>query len=126
MSNTLGYSWIICFILSYLLHVLIPFIVGDGKSGETDRLSFFLYSVAWILSLTGFIIFIIWLTRFNNISILRTLWISSLITWIVSVGVIIFSLGNADYKIINIFGSTFGYALTIFIGSLITFLVKNK
>ena len=126
MSNTLGYSWIICVVLSYLLHVLIPFIVGDGKSGESDRLVFFLYSVAWILSLTGFIIFIIWLTRFNNISILRTLWISSLITWIVSVGVIIYLYGNANEKIINIFGSTLGYALTIFIGSLITFLVKNK
>ena len=74
----------------------------------------------------GFIIFIVWLTRFNNTNILKYMWISSLITWIVSLGIVIFLSGNTSEDLLYFPGYLLGYAFTIFIGTLITFLVKNK
>ena len=129
MNTFLTYGWIICFIVSYLIRVIVPFFINTSDVNGEDtknKILVFFEIISWILAVMGFIMFIVWLTRFNNISILKTLWIASLITWIVSMGILIFLAGNAQFNIDNIFISTLSYSFTIFIGSLITFLVKNK
>ena len=126
MNNVLAYGWIICFIVSYLIQVIIPMSVGDNSNDNVDRSLVFLEVIAWILSTTGFIMFIIWLIRFNNTKVLNTMWIVSLITWIISIGIVIFMAGNVSSKALLVPGYLLGYSFTIFIGTLITFLVKNK
>jgi hypothetical protein len=126
MNNVLAYGWIICFIVSYLIQVIIPMSVGDNSNDNVDRSLVFLEVIAWILSTTGFIMFIIWLIRFNNTKVLNTMWIISLITLIVSIGIIIFMVGNVPDKILYIPLFSIGYSFTIFTGTLIAFLVKNK
>jgi len=124
MNKILEYGWIICFIVAYLIQVLVPMSVNNEN--DVDRGRIFLEIIAWILSVTGFIMFIVWLTRFNNTKVLRTMWIVSLITWIISIGIIIFMAGNVSYKALLIPSYLLGYSFTIFIGTLIAFLVKNK
>ena len=124
MNIVLAYGWIICFIVAYLMQVLVPMSVNNLN--DIDRVKIFLELIAWILSLTGFIIFIVWLTKFNNTKVLNIMWIVSLITWIISIGIIIFMGGNVSSKELLVPGYLLGYSFTIFIGTLITFLVKNK
>lgn len=121
MNKVLAYGWIICFIVAYLIQVLVP--MGNVSVGRSIA---FLELIAWILSVTGFIMFIVWLTRFNDTKVLNTMWIVSLITWIISIGIIIFMSGNVSAKALLVPGYLLGYSFTIFIGTLITFLVKNK
>jgi len=121
MNNILAYGWIICFIIAYLIQVLVSMSVND-----IDRGSAFLKFIAWILSVTGFIMFIVWLTRFNDTKVLNTMWIVSLITLIISIGIIIFMVGNVSSKVLLVPSYLLGYSFTIFLGTLITFLVKNK
>lgn len=122
MINILGYGWIICFIIAYLIQTITSININN----ESEKSLGFLLAIAWILSIMGFIIFIVWLTRFNNTNILKYMWISSLITWIVSLGIVIFLSGNTSEDLLYFPGYLLGYAFTIFIGTLITFLVKNK
>ena len=124
MNKILEYGWIICFIVAYLIQVLV--LMSVNNENDVDRGRIFLEIIAWILSVTGFIMFIVWLTRFNNTKVLRTMWIVSLITWIISIGIIIFMAGNVSYKALLIPSYLLGYSFTIFIGTLIAFLVKNK
>ena len=124
MNNVLAYGWIICFIVAYLIQVLVSMSVNNVN--DIDRGSAFLKFIAWILSVTGFIMFIVWLTRFNNTKVLNTMWIVSLITFIISIAIIIFMTGNVSAKALLVPGYLIGYSFTIFIGTLITFLVKNK
>ena len=124
MNNVLAYGWIICFIVSYLILVLVPMSVNNLN--DIDRGRAFLELIAWILSVTGFIMFIVWLTRFNDTKVLNTMWIVSLITWIISIGIVIFMSDNVSNKALLVPGYLLGYSFTIFIGTLITFLVKNK
>lgn len=124
MNKFLEYGWIVCYIVTYLIHVLV--FVTVNNTDDFDRGRLFLEIIAWILTITGFIIFIIWLTRFKNTKVLKIMWIVSLITWIVSVGCLIFMAGNVYYKILIPIYYLLGYSFTIFIGTLITFLVKNK
>ena len=124
MNNVLAYGWVICFIVAYLIQVWVPITVNNVN--DIDRGRAFLELIAWILSITGFIMFIVWLTRFNNTKVLNTMWIVSLITWIISIGIIIFMSGNVSNKVLIVPGYLLGYSFTIFIGTLITFLVKNK
>ena len=124
MNNVLAYGWITCFIVAYLIQVLVPMSVNNVN--DVDRGRAFLELIAWILSVTGFIMFIVWLTRFNDTKVLNTMWIVSLITWIISIGIVIFMAGNVSSKALLVPGYLLGYSFTIFIGTLITFLVKNK
>lgn len=125
MNNVLAYGWIISFIVAYLVQVLVPMSVNNLN--DMDRGRAFLELISWILSITGFIMFIVWLTRFSNTKVLNTIWIVSLITCIISIGVVIFMSGNAtNNKVLMVPGHLIGYSFTIFIGTLITFLVKNK
>ena len=124
MNNVLAYGWIICFIVAYLIQVLVSMSVNNVN--DIDRGSAFLKFIAWILSVTGFIMFIFWLTRFNDTKVLNTMWIVSLITLIISIGIIIFMVGNVSSKVLLVPSYLLGYSFTIFLGTLITFLVKNK
>lgn len=124
MNNVLAYGWITCFIVAYLIQVLVPMSVNNVN--DVDRGRAFLELIAWILSVTGFIMFIVWLTRFNDTKVLNTMWIVSLITLIVSIGIVIFMAGNVSNKALLVPSYLLGYSFTIFIGTLITFLVKNK
>ena len=123
MKTILENGWIACFIFAYLIQVLVPMSINNKNN--IDKVRIFLKFIAWVLSVIGFIMFIVWLTRFNNIKVLNKMWIISLITWIVSIGILIFMSGT-ESKILLIPGYLLGYSFTIFLGTLITFLVKNK
>lgn len=120
-------SWIICYLISYILQITIPFLLDGETDTDTNKnkLIIFMSIIAWILSLAAFIMFIVWLTRFTNKNVLRTIWISALVTFIVSVALIIFLSGTASDKIVQIPGYLIGYSLIIFIGSFIGFLVRK-
>ena len=122
MNNVLTYGQIICFIVAYLIQVLVPISININNSVVgIGRTRIFLEFIAWVLSVTGFIMFIVWLTKFNNTKVLNTMWIVSLITWIISIGIVIFMTGNVSNKVIIVPGFLLGYSFTIFIGTLITF-----
>lgn len=125
MNNMLFYGWVICYLISYLLLVSLPFIVDNGSSKNKDKLGTFLYMIAWILSVAAFIMFIIWLTRFTDKKVLQTIWILALITFIVSIALVIFLTDNSSSKLMVIPTYLIGYSFTIFIGSFIAFLVKK-
>ena len=126
MNNTLFYSWIICYLISFIIHICIPFMIDDPSNLNKDKLVFFIYIISWILSLAALIMFIIWLTKSSTSkNELKILWISAIITFIISVGLVIFLFGNSTDKIVQIPGYLIGYSLTIFIGSFIGFLVKK-
>ena len=124
--NNLFYGWIICYIISYTLHISIPFMVDDGSNINNDKLASFLFMISWILSIAAFIMFIVWLTKSTTSkNELKILWISAIITFIISVGLVIFLVGNSSDKIVQIPTYFIGYSITIFIGSFIGFLVKK-
>ena len=118
MNNTLFYGWVICYLLSYLLNISLPFI-------DNDKIESFLYIISGILSLTALIIFIVWLTRYTNKKVLKIIWISALVTLIISIAVVIFLSNNVSNEIIRIPQFLLGYSITIFIGSFIGFLVRK-
>ena len=120
-------GWIICFIISYIIHIINIMSTDDiNDINDISRLKIFLQFVAWILNILGFVLFIFWLTKFNNVKMLRNLWIIALVTFIISFGSIIFLSGNIDDKVLSIPGFLLGYTFIIFLGTLISFLVKNK
>ena len=123
MDNALSFGWITCFIAAYLLQ-LVSININDNSN--FNRVKIYLQLIAWILSVTGFILFIVWLTRFDNTKVLKTMWIVSLITFILLMGIVIFTAGTVSNKVVSIPGYLVGYSFTIFIGTLIAFLVKNK
>jgi len=53
------------------------------------------------------------------------MWIVSLITFILSIGIVIFMTGNVSSKVLLVPNYLIGYSFIIFIGTLITFLVKK-
>lgn len=75
------------------------------------------------ISIIGFCIFIYWLVKFNNIKVLMYLWIIMLIISMV-LGLIIINtpLDNLTRDI----GTITGQTTTIFLGALITFLIKKR
>ena len=124
MNNTLLYGWVLCYIISYILHISIPFMI-DGTNINNDKLASFLFMISWIISVAAFIMFIVWLTKFTDKNLLKYLWISAIITFIVSIALVIFLTGNTSDKIVLIPYYLIGYSFTIFIGSFIAFLVKK-
>lgn len=125
MNNTLLYGWILCYIISYILHISIPFMIDDGTNVNNDKFASFLFMISWILSIAAFIMFIVWLTKFTDKNVLKYIWISAIIAFIVSIALVIFLSGNISNKIVLIPSYLIGYAFTIFIGSFIAFLVKK-
>lgn len=124
--DNLFYGWIICYIISYIIHISIPFMINDGSDINKDKFLSFLFIISWIFTLAAFIMFIVWLTKSTTSkNELKILWISAIITFIISVGLVIFLVGNSSDKIVQIPTYFIGYSITIFIGSFIGFLVKK-
>jgi len=124
MNILIQSGWIICFIISYIIHIIN--IMSTDNINDISRLKMFLQFIAWIVNILGFVLFIFWLTKFNNVKMLRNLWIIALVTFIISFGAIIFLTDNIDDKVLSIPGFLLGYTFTIFLGKLISFLVRNK
>jgi CHASE2 domain-containing sensor protein len=105
----------------------LPFIFKNKLDTNQDKLELFLYAISWILGVAAFIMFIIWLTKSTtNKNVLKIIWISAITTFIISIGLFIFLIGDNTGKIIMIPTYLIGYSFIIFIGSFIGFLVKNK
>ena len=126
MKLNWSYSWIILFIISIILNI-ISFTINSQENLLNPNNINLVNSLQFInsfISLIGFCIFIYWLVKFNNIKVLMYLWIIMLIVTI-SLGLIFINGGlkpsiTADLSII------FSQTITIFLGTLITFLIKKK
>ncbi len=126
MNMLIQNGWIICFIASYIIHIINSISRDNINDISRFRLKIFLQFIAWIVNILGFVLFIFWLTKFNNVKMLRNLWIIALVTIIICFGALIFLIGNIDDKVLNIPFFLLGYTFTIFLGTLISFLVRNK
>tara|TARA_E500000178_G_C17018749_1_gene754295 strand:+ start:1417 stop:1788 length:372 start_codon:yes stop_codon:yes gene_type:complete len=123
MNNLLQYGWIISLLLSYLIIVIITFILYD--SDKVNRSMVFFEIIGWILNIMGTILFIIWLFKFKNKNTLKYMWIISLIIFVLSITSIIFLYNEISNKILIIPSYLTGYSFLIFIGTLIAFFVKK-
>jgi len=134
MNNILTYGWIMCFLVAYLIQTILPFTlpstvqstVSGDNTVNTGKIDVFLLVIAWVLSFAGFFMFIIWLTKFKDVKVLQTMWIVSLVTFVISIGTLIFMAGNTSIELLLIPSNLLGYSFTIFIGTLITFFIRNK
>ena len=134
MNNILTYGWIMCFLVAYLIQTILPFTlpstvqstVSGDNTVNTGKIDVFLLVIAWVLSIAGFFMFIIWLTKFKDVKVLQTMWIVSLVTFVISIGTLIFMAGNTSIELLLIPSNLLGYSFTIFIGTLITFFIRNK
>lgn len=117
--------WVALFIIGYITQILIQmFLNSDGNLSNFDG---FLEFLAWLSTVVGTILFIIWLTKYNNKNILKMIWIISLSILIGSTAIVIlFSNDSSDNnKKLIIPSYLIGYSFTIFIGSFITFMIKK-
>ena len=123
--NKLMIYWIALLIIAYITQVLIQMFLNSN--GDLSNFDGFLEFLAWLTSVVGTILFIIWLTKYNNKNILKMIWIISLIVLIVSTAIVIlFSTDSSDNdKKLIIPSYLIGYSFTIFIGSFITFMIKK-
>jgi hypothetical protein len=127
MNSLLTFGWLSCFITAYIIQILFPITVDSIEDiNNIDRNKVYLAIVAGILSLIGFILFIVWLFKYDNVGVLNIMWITSLIGWFICVGLIVFMTGFVSDKVLLIPGYLLGYLSTIFLGSLIAFLIKNN
>lgn len=121
--NPLLNAWIPCMIISLVLMIfLVNQVLNIDKNSD---IYLFLTYLAGLLSLIGLILYIIWLTQYNNKSVLKYLWIVSLIILIVSTAISIFTFNSYPElsTSINLIGSQM---FVIFIGAIIAFFTKNK
>lgn len=127
MNSLLTFGWLSCFITAYIIQILFPITVDNIEDiNNIDRNKLYLGIVAGILSLIGFILFIVWLFKYDNVGVLNIMWITSLIGWFICIGLIVFMTGFVSDKVLLIPGYLLGYLSTIFLGSLIAFLIKNN
>lgn len=127
MNSLLTFGWLSCFITAYTIQILFPITVDNIEDiNNIDRNKLYLGIVAGILSLIGFILFIVWLFKYDNVGVLNIMWITSLIGWFICIGLIVFMTGFVSDKVLLIPGYLLGYLSTIFLGSLIAFLIKNN
>jgi hypothetical protein len=133
--NIILLLWVLCFIVSIVLQgVLISKGTDDSTYDSTDnstdnstdspKIDVFMGWFSGLLSLTGFILFIIWLTKFNNKVVLWYMWILSLILTIILVSISIFMSNHDDAEAMAFLVS--GYTFVIFIGTLISYFVKKS
>jgi hypothetical protein len=116
--NKMLNAWYFLYILAAILSIILIYTPSD--SGKIDV---FLAWLTGLLSLVGFILYIIWLTQFNNKSVLRNLWIGTLIATIVLTASWIF-IDNVKLQATALQLS--GYSFVIFVGAIISFFTKNK
>ena len=123
--NKLMIYWIALLIIAYITQVLIQMFLNSN--GNLSNFDGFLEFLAWLSTVVGTILFIIWLTKYNNKNILKMIWIISLSILIGSTAIVIlFSNDSSDNnKKLIIPSYLIGYSFTIFIGSFITFMIKK-
>ena len=117
--------WVSLLIIAYITQVLIQMFLNSN--GDLSNFDGFLEFLAWLSTVIGTILFIFWLTKYNNKNILKMIWIISLIVLIASTAIVIlFSSDSSDNdKKLIIPSYLIGYSFTIFIGSFITFMIKK-
>lgn len=116
MNNLLNF-WYILYIAASILSIILIYTKIDNEKEDV-----FLTWITGLLALIGFILYIIWLTQFNNKNILQTLWIVTLIATIVLTSLWIFL---NDTKLQETALQLSGYTFVIFIGSIIAFFTKK-
>jgi cytochrome bd-type quinol oxidase subunit 2 len=125
--NIILLLWVLCFTISIVLQSIL---INKGNDNSTDvnsdsqKIDVFMGWFSGLLSLTGFILFIIWLTKFNNKLVLWYMWIVSLILTIILVSMSIFITNHDDAEAMSFLVS--GYTFIIFIGTLISYFVKKN
>jgi cytochrome bd-type quinol oxidase subunit 2 len=125
--NIILLSWVLFFSISILLHSILIIRGTDNSinaSINESKIDIFMNWLSGLLSFIGFILFIIWLTKYNNKQILYYMWILFLILTIILVSMSIFIVNNDDIQAISFLIS--GYTFIIFIGTLISYFVKKS
>jgi len=126
MKFNWSYSWIILFIISIILNIISISITSQEDLLHSHNINLVnsLQFINTFISLIGLCIFIYWLIKFNNTKILMYLWIIMLIITI-SLG-LIFINGGLKPSIIADFSIISSQTTIIFLGALITFLIKKR
>jgi hypothetical protein len=125
MKFNWSYSWIILYIISIVLNIVIISIsnnnniIDDSMVKTNSSINY----INGFISIIGFCIFIYWLVKFNNTKVLMYLWIIMLIISIL-LGLIAIN-GSLDNLTRDI-GVITGQTTVIFLGALITFLIKKR
>ena len=97
-------------------------LTGDGNSTK-NKLDVFIAWLSGLLTFAGFILFIIWISKFSGgKGVLRTIWIISLIICILSMSLAIFINNGKAQSSAYLVSS---YTFIIFLGSLIGFFVRK-
>jgi hypothetical protein len=118
--NALLNAWVPCMLIAIILQIVLIYEGIDLTSDKLIKTNEFLVWLSGLLSLIGFILFIIWLFQFKNKKVLKNMWIGALIALVVFITVQIFA-DNTKLQLTS--GIIYGYASIIFIGSLIAFSV---
>lgn len=111
-------AWYFLYIASAILSIFLIYMPKEDAGKGTV----FLGWLTGLLSFVGFILYIIWLTQFNNKNVLQTLWIVTLIATVVLSAAWIF-LTDIDLQASALQLSV--YTFIIFIGAIIAFFTKK-
>ena len=112
-------AWYFLYIASVILSIVLIYLPKKDEGKKTD----FLRWLIGLITLLAFILYIIWLTQFNDKNVLQTLWIVTLIATVVLVaGWMVFL---TDDKLIQSTQLVSSYTFTIFIGAIIAFFTKK-
>lgn len=111
-------AWYFLYIAAAILSVVLIYMPQE----DAGRGTVFLAWLTGLLSLVAFILYIIWLTQFNDKNVLQTLWIVTLIaTVVLSAAWIFFTDINLQASALQLSGYTF----IIFIGAIIAYFTKK-
>ena len=116
--NALLNNWYMLYIATAILSIVLIYSNGN--------INYNIYQFgSWLVGLLGLssiILYIIWLTQFNNKNVLQSLWVSTLIASVVlSAGSILANDANLQYSLQSLLGMT----TVLFIGALIAFFTKK-
>jgi hypothetical protein len=114
------YGWALLFLITVLIQIYM--IMTIDSVVDLNKSDIILESTNWILSLAGFILFIYWAIKFNNVSVLKIL--TMLMPFLIMVCVTL-TLIISDDKISNIPFCLIPYLIVIFIGVIISYLAKR-
>lgn len=121
--NALTNSWIISLVVSAILSILFVYQGIDFENpsvnvGKGEQILIWLAGLALTI---GSILFIVWLVKCKNMKLLNQMWIISLIVTIVLSFLATFVFTNNLQMSTVLLG---GYSGSIFVASLITYLIK--
>ena len=112
-------AWYFLYIVAAILSIVLIYLPKKDEGKGT----YFLTWLIGLLSLVALILYIIWLTQFNNKNVLQTLWIVALIVSVALVaGWMVFL---TDDKLIQSTQVLSSYTLAIFMGAIIAFFTKK-